>query len=96
MKTMPAEVHHYSSSPDFTETTVPAALLRNHVTAAKVWARIVILEGSLRYTIIEEAGGGNVLTEHLLTPAHSGVIEPKVHHHVEVLGPVRFRVDFYR
>ncbi len=91
MKALPEHVVHYKSSPVFTDGTVPAALQRGHTTAAGVWGRITVLEGSLRYRI---TGAGP--EELILTPARHGVVEPQVEHEVEVIGPVKFRVDFHR
>jgi tellurite resistance-related uncharacterized protein len=91
MKTMPDAVTHYKSTPDFTEDTVPAGLLRSHTTAAGVWARINVLEGSLQYHIYEPES-----EKHLLEPGRFGIIEPQVPHEVGILGPVRFRVEFFR
>lgn len=91
MKTLPAHVTHYKSSPEFTETSTPAALQKGHTTAAGVWGRITILEGSLRYHISEPEQ-----EELLLTPDLFGVVEPQMRHEVELVGPVRFRVDFHK
>lgn len=91
MKTLPEHVVHYKSTPEFTQDSVPAGLLRAHTTAAGVWGRITILEGSLRYRIAEPEA--EVL---VLTPDRHGVVEPTMKHEVEVIGPVRFRVDFHR
>lgn len=93
MKTIPAGVTHYKSTPVFTEATVPAGLQRSHTTAAGVWGRITILEGSLLYRITDER---HAYEEVLLTPTQSGVVEPQVQHEVAVVGPVRFQVDFHR
>lgn len=93
MKTIPAGVTHYKSTPVFTEATVPAGLQRSHTTAEGVWGRITIVEGSLLYRITDER---HAYEEVLLTPAQSGVVEPQVQHEVAVIGPVRFQVDFHR
>lgn len=91
MKTLPDHVVHYKSTPEFTETTIPAGLLKAHTTAAGVWGRIRIIEGALRYRITEP------LPEvHLLEPGAPGIVEPQVRHEVEPIGPVRFCVDFLR
>ena len=91
MKTLPATVAHYKTTPEFNHATTPAGLLRNHTTAAGVWGRIVVLEGSLRYVIEEQE------TEvHLLVPGTPGIVEPQVAHHVAIDGPVRFCVEFHR
>ena len=34
--------------------------------------------------------------EHELAPGRDGIIEPEVDHQVEMLGPVRFFVEFLR
>ena len=49
MKSLPASVAFYKSTPEFTETSVPAGLRRDHTTAAGVRAGIVVLEGELDY-----------------------------------------------
>ena len=91
MKTLPADVAHYKTTPEFTQDTVPAGLQRNHTTAAGVWGRIVVREGSLRY-VIEEPD----MEEHLLGPGTPGIVEPQIAHHVVIDRPVRFCVEFHR
>ena len=93
MKTLPDKVTLYRSSPEFTEATVPAALQRGHTTAEGVWGRITILEGSLLYKITNPSVAPE---EVLLTPERHGVVEPRIEHEVNLVGPVRFRVDFHR
>jgi tellurite resistance-related uncharacterized protein len=73
MTSMPVALGRYRSSPEFTHDSVPAALLRNHATAERVRARIVILEGSLRY-IIDHPSQGAMPEEHLLSPECSGIV----------------------
>lgn len=80
----------YRQTPDFTESTVPAALLENHSTKASVWARIVVLEGALEYTI--DALG----VRETLLPGRAGVVPPAVPHRVKPLGRVRFHLVFHR
>lgn len=79
----------YKRTADFSDTTVPAGLTRNHATKAGVWGHIVVLEGRLRYTI--EASGES----RELDPTHAGIVVPEVRHHVEPLGAVRFYVEFH-
>jgi tellurite resistance-related uncharacterized protein len=93
MKTIPDTVMHYKSTAVFTEATVPAALQRSHTTAVGVWGRITIIEGSLLYRITDPSAEPE---EILLTPAQPGVVEPQIEHEVQVVGPVRFQVDFHR
>lgn len=89
-ETWPADVAAYSRSPDFTEGTIPAALLRDHATKAGVWARLHVLEGSLRF--VDQENGAEVL----LRPGIHDCILPGRLHHVAPAGPVRFFVEFCR
>ena len=91
MKHLPANVESYKKTPEFTETTVPDGLLKDHQTKEGVWGKIVILEGSLEYTILEPDEEVIKLTEN-----NCGVVEPIVLHHIKPLGRVRFYVEFYR
>lgn len=93
MKTLPDSVTFYKSTPIFTQDTLPAALQRGHTTAGNVWARIHIHEGSLLYRISDPRVPNE---EILLTPEQPGVVEPQVEHEVQVVGPVRFQLDFHR
>lgn len=81
---LPEDLEPVSRTPEFTEDSIPPGLLRAHTTAAGVWGRIVLTEGSLGYEV-------PTLGVHLeLTPEAPGVIVPEVPHHVVVRGPVRF------
>lgn len=74
----------------FTHDTVPPTLLSAHETKGGAWAMIHVLEGKLRYCLDTPA------SESILEPGQLGVIEPQVRHHVELIGPVRFYLEFYR
>jgi tellurite resistance-related uncharacterized protein len=91
MKPLPHDVAPYRRTGDFTDATVPEALRRRHTTKPGVWGRICVVEGTLRYRILEPH-----VEEHVLSPEHPGVIEPEVPHEVEPLGAVRFYVEFLR
>ena len=91
MKNLPPNVVPYQRTREFSESTVPDALLRRHTTKPGTWGHIRVLEGSLRYRILEP-----VPEEHVLTPEQPGVVEPEVPHEVQPLGPVRFFVEFLR
>src|SRR5262245_31132175 len=91
MKVLPADVVPYRRTAEFSESTVPAALLQHHATKAGVWGRIHVVAGALRYRIL-----GPEPEEHVLTPEHSGVVEPEVPHEVAPVGPVRFYVEFLK
>jgi len=79
----------YRSTPVFDTQTLPSALRRAHSTKAGTWGVIRVLEGRLRYTI-EESG-----EEMILDPTRPGKVRPQQLHHVEPIGTMRMRVDFY-
>lgn len=81
----------YKSTPVFDETTLPAALRREHRTKDGVWGVIRVLEGELRL-VVGEFGASS---ETILTPDHPGLVLPQQPHHVEPLGKIRMQVDFY-
>lgn len=91
MKVLPPNLVAYQRTREFSETTVPAALRRSHTTKPGVWGRICVLQGSLRYRILEPYP-----EEHVLSPEQPGVVEPEIPHEVEPLGEVRFFVEFLR
>ena len=91
MKALPEGVSSYKRTPEFTEQTVPAGLLKDHQTKEGVWGKIVILEGTLEYTIIEPE-----LEVIQLNESRHGVVEPTILHHIKPLGPVRFYVEFQK
>ena len=70
---------------------MPSGLLRSHSTKPGVWAKIVVLEGTLTYRMLEPA-----IEEVLLSPQHCGVIEPTAKHEVVPKDGARFHVEFYR
>ncbi len=89
MKTLPEHVSAFQKTAEFTETSVPKGLLKDHNTKAGVWGKIVVLEGKLEYTILEP----EVVC---LSPELPGVVEPMMLHYVKPLGQVKFYVEFYR
>ena len=91
MKILPEGMTSHQQTPEFNENSIPKGLLKNHSTAKNVWGLIRILEGSLLYRIIEPTA-----EEVVLTVEHHGVVAPEMLHQVEIIGPVRFRVEFYR
>ena len=91
MQFLPNECTSYKKTPVFDELSVPKGLLKAHQTKAGTWGKIVVLDGSLRYRILEPE-----LEEHILDTEHFGVVEPEVLHEVKPEGKVRFYVEFYR
>jgi tellurite resistance-related uncharacterized protein len=79
----------YRRTDDFTETTVPAGLRKDHATKRGVWGRIVVRDGRLRYRV--EPPLARIFE---LGPEAPGIVVPEVRHAVDPLGAVRFHVEF--
>ena len=86
----PAQVSQpYRTTPVFDETSLPAALRRDHRTKAGVWGVIRVLEGEVVFTLL------NPPDEQRLTPERPGVILPDQPHFVTPVGRTRMQVEFY-
>jgi len=79
----------YRSSPVFDETTLPAALRREHRTKAGVWGVIELIEGRMKFIRHGHADAT------ILEPGKPGLVLPEQPHFVEPIGPVRVQVHFY-
>jgi tellurite resistance-related uncharacterized protein len=88
MKTSPV-ASAYKCSPVFDQNTLPPALRREHRTKSGVWGIIRVLEGRLRYRVIDPP------SETILEPSRPGLVMPDEPHLVEPLGPMRMQVEFY-
>jgi tellurite resistance-related uncharacterized protein len=84
----PGAVPHKRTSV-FDETTLPAGLRREHRTRLGVWGVIRVLDGRLRYQVLDPA------SEVILEPGRPGLVLPDEPHLVEPLGPMRMQVEFY-
>lgn len=90
MHSWPEGLVAYRRSPEFTENTIPAGLLKAHATKPGVWAKLHVLAGSLRFRDLE--GGEDLI---LSEGVHSRIF-PAATHEVEPCGAVRFFVEFYK
>lgn len=72
----------------FDETTLPAALRREHRTKEGAWGIIRLLEGELHLRFPDGR-------EEKLSTDRPGLIRPQEVHWVELLGPMRMQVEFY-
>lgn len=88
MPVLPGDVRVYKRTAEFTEHTIPLGLRRDHSTKPGVWARIVVMEGSLEYSF------GEPRRRFTLDREHVGIVRPELPHQVEPLGAVRFHVEF--
>lgn len=95
MKRLPSKLTAYYRTAEFDEASLPEALQKDHRTKQGVWAKIVVLEGKLEYTIKERQGERAIETV-VLSRERYGVVEPTTPHHVKPLGAVRCYVEFYQ
>ncbi len=86
----PTDFAAYKRTPEFTAATIPAGLRKDHSTKKGVWAKIVVLEGTLRYVV------DPLNATFTLEPSTPGIVIPEVLHYIGPLGEVRFYVEFYR
>ena len=87
---LPLAAKPYRRTSVFNENTLPAGLRREHRTKPGVWGVIRVLDGRVRYQVLDP------LSEVILEPGHPGLVLPDQPHLVEPLGPVRMQVEFYR
>lgn len=87
----PPSPEPYRITTVFDETTVPSALLNAHATKPGVWGVIRIIAGQIRYQLDD----GPQCPVHTLDAKTPGLIRPQQPHHLDLLGPVRFQVEFY-
>ncbi len=78
------------SSPIFTQDTIPAALQAEHALAPGHWGMLNVLEGSLRFVILETG------EDHTISAPGRITIHPRMRHRVAIDGAVRCRIDFFR
>lgn len=90
---IPAGLTAHKRTPEFTEATIPAGLLKAHATKEGVWGLIQVVEGELIYRVVDTRRSP---AEFVLSPSTPGVVEPEILHEVEPRGPVRFYVEFLR
>jgi len=91
MRTLRSQLIPYKRTPEFIEESVPKALLRSHSTKSDTWAMIVVLEGSLKYRILESD-----IESIAMDSEHPGNIEPSIRHEIDPRAGVRFYVRFYK
>lgn len=80
----------YKTTPVWDETSLPAAVRGEHSTRPGVWGLLRALQGEVRLVFHEPA------REVRVTPEHPGKIPPQAIHHVELDGPARLQIEFYR
>ncbi len=78
------------STSQMTHETVLKGLLKDHKTSAGRYGLLTVAEGSLQF-VWEDTPYEALDAD----KNHPIIIEPERAHHIEITGPVSFRVEFY-
>jgi tellurite resistance-related uncharacterized protein len=87
----PEEAEWVRETPVFDDSSLPRALQQEHRIAMGEWARIVVLNGGIKYIV--ETPLNRTLE---LSPSRVGIVAPQIPHRLIVIGPVELKVQFYR
>jgi tellurite resistance-related uncharacterized protein len=90
---LPEGVEFYRRTASFTETSIPAGLLKDHHTKHDAWGLIRVEHGRLLYVVTDPR---RPASQSIVTSTMPAVIEPAILHRVEPIGPVLFHVEFHR
>lgn len=88
---LPDGLVHARTTDVWDETSVPAGLLKAHRVAEGTWGRLVVEEGAVGFAFEDQPE-----QVRRVSAGEHQVIPPMRPHHVELLGPVRFAVEFHR
>lgn len=91
MREWPEGLERYRETRLFTDESVPAGLRAEHSTKRGVWGRLELDSGRLALCF---AAPHAARVE--LEPGQWAAIPPQLRHQLELDGPARFRVAFYR
>ena len=87
---IPSGLAPSGSSLLFTHDTIPEALRQEHSLSPGHWGVLHVFDGHLRFINLQDGSEAAVDAPDLMT------IHPEVPHRVEVDGPLRCRIDFFR
>jgi len=88
---LPEGAEAYKTTAWWTHETVPKGVLGNHRTRPGTWGRVEVAEGRIRYV-----AGLPAPADAVLEAGDIGIVVPEHTHHVELMGPSRFRVVFLK
>ena len=88
---LPVGLEHVCTTDTFDQDHDPAGLRRAHRVAAGVWARLVVHSGALTFVFEDDPD------RHIdVVAGASQLIPPGRLHHVDIVGPVTFALEFHR
>tara|TARA_R110002033_G_scaffold42336_4_gene83177 strand:- start:5644 stop:5949 length:306 start_codon:yes stop_codon:yes gene_type:complete len=80
----------YGASPIFDERSLPDSLRNKHSTKDGTWGLLRVLEGEVELVFIDPP------SRHLVTVDDPAPIPPQSPHFVNLIGPMKMQVEFYR
>jgi tellurite resistance-related uncharacterized protein len=86
---LPDGLVHARTAGPFDEQTLPAGLRADHRVAARTWAVLRVLEGSVGFDLAVDPP-----LRRTVRAGEEQPIPPEVAHHLTVTGPVRLEVEF--
>jgi len=88
---LPAALRLVRTSPEWTESSLPAALQRRHRLAPGTWGRLAVRAGRVRFV----AEGSPGLDVELVGAGAVQAVAPEVPHEIHPLGAVRVAIEFF-
>ncbi|MDD3155526.1 MAG: DUF1971 domain-containing protein [Victivallaceae bacterium] len=86
---LPAGAKLAGTSPEFTEKTIPDAILHRHMAPKGKCGYLVVHKGKLQFVWEDTQEVFDADCKHPI------VIAPERYHHVRITGPVAFQIEFY-
>lgn len=88
---LPNGIVKVGETPFMDELTVRSGLLKRHKTPIGRWGYLVVDKGTLHFVWEDEPD-----MIYTADSEHPIVITPERFHHVEIVGPVSFKVEFFK
>ena len=86
---LPEDLHLVRTAGPFDDASLPAGLRATHRVAARTWARLVVLDGTVGFSMDTEPP-----IERRMVAGDAQPIPPDVPHRLALDGPVRLVVEF--
>lgn len=88
---IPGIAVYLSTSPSFTELTIPEALRKRRHSGTGLWAKVCVTEGSLELEMFEP-----INEKQTLTPDNPAVLPPGVPYSLATPAQVKFHIEFLK
>jgi tellurite resistance-related uncharacterized protein len=89
---LPASAAPYRKIGPFDATTLPSGLRAEHRLKEDVWGKLELLEGSVDFVWDD----GRTANRHRLATGNIQWVTPTTPHHLEVSGPFRLTIEFWK